>query len=295
MNNNKFYLLFIPIILIIVISLTIIEATLNDNHVDAIEVNDKFNSNLLFYNNVIYIDYDEILNFNSQINNLINVSSSLNSLVDIFMKEDKNIKMYSEEDNKVLETNLSKELAQKLFGSYLNIKNDVVLKILFRDANNRQEVKNIDFKINKEQILREGIVKTAVEQVGNTGEKYWEWYGYNHRVEWCAVFVSWVAEQYDLIDSGVMPKFIWVKKGVDFFKEKKQLKFPNEYTPKGGDIIFYNWNAHENDIIDHVGIVEKVQNGYVYAIEGNVGYKDVQRKKYKLNSSYIYAYGVPQF
>ena len=32
--------------------------------------------------------------------------------------------------------------------------------------------------------------ETAKKQVNNTGEKYWEWYGYNHRVEWCAVFTQ---------------------------------------------------------------------------------------------------------
>jgi len=54
---------------------------------------------------------------------------------------------------------------------------------------------------------------------------------------------------------------------------------------------FRTWNTKyrgDNEVIDHVGIVEKVQNGYV-------DYKDVKRKKYKLNNNVIYAYGVPEY
>ena len=50
-----------------------------------------------------------------------------------------------------------------------------------------------------------------------------------------------------------------------------------------------------NLVIDHVGIVEKVEGNYVYSIEGNVGKVNVQRRKSKLNSYYIYAYGVPDY
>ncbi len=35
------------------------------------------------------------------------------------------------------------------------------------------------------------MVQIALSQVGNIGgEIYWRWYGFNSRVEWCAVFVS---------------------------------------------------------------------------------------------------------
>ena len=34
------------------------------------------------------------------------------------------------------------------------------------------------------------IAKSQVGKVG--GKKYWEWYGFKSRVEWCCVFVSYV-------------------------------------------------------------------------------------------------------
>lgn len=40
------------------------------------------------------------------------------------------------------------------------------------------------------------IVKVAQKQIGNEGgEKFWKWYGFPTRVEWCACFVSWCADQ----------------------------------------------------------------------------------------------------
>ena len=52
------------------------------------------------------------------------------------------------------------------------------------------------------------IVEVALTQVGNIGgEPFWSWYGFSSRVEWCACFVSWCAEQCGYITSGVIPKF----------------------------------------------------------------------------------------
>ena len=46
------------------------------------------------------------------------------------------------------------------------------------------------------QISSSEIVLVAKAQVGNVGgEIYWSWYGFSERVEWCACFVSWCADQ----------------------------------------------------------------------------------------------------
>ncbi|EMF0041075.1 hypothetical protein [Enterococcus hirae] len=36
----------------------------------------------------------------------------------------------------------------------------------------------------------------ATKEIGTlNGNKYWEWAGYESRMEWSAIFVTWVAEQ----------------------------------------------------------------------------------------------------
>ena len=58
---------------------------------------------------------------------------------------------------------------------------------------------------------------------------------------------------------------------------------------KHGDIIFFDW---ENDgISDHVGIVEKLENGLIHTVEGNINDSVVQ-KQYLLGDSDIYGYGI---
>ena len=40
------------------------------------------------------------------------------------------------------------------------------------------------------------MVAVAQSQIGQTGgQPYWSWYGFGSRVEWCAIFVSWCANQ----------------------------------------------------------------------------------------------------
>lgn len=65
------------------------------------------------------------------------------------------------------------------------------------------------------------IVTVALSQVGNTGgQPYWSWYGFNSRVEWCACFVSWCANECGYIENGIIPKFAGCIQGSEWFKEE---------------------------------------------------------------------------
>lgn len=132
------------------------------------------------------------------------------------------------------------------------------------------------------------IVLVAKSQIGNVGgEKYWSWYGFKSRVSWCACFVSWCANESGDLDKTI-PKFSGTYEGEMWFKHHDKWKSRN-YTPSPGDIIFFDWE--QNDGVDHVGIVEKVENGKVYTIEGN-SRDEVREKSYFLNYKSIYGYGI---
>lgn len=135
------------------------------------------------------------------------------------------------------------------------------------------------------------MVTVALSQLGNVGgQPYWSWYGFESRVEWCATFVSWVANEVGYIDSGVVPKFAGVNQGVSWFQLRSRYKDSN-YIPKSGDIIFYDWDG-DNDP-DHVGIVEKVENSKIYTVEGNMSDK-VQNLNYDINSDDVFGFGLIQ-
>lgn len=132
------------------------------------------------------------------------------------------------------------------------------------------------------------IVIVAKSQVGNVGGKpYWSWYGFNNRVSWCACFVSWCANESGKLNITV-PKFSRVEDGIQWYKNQGKWK-SRYYIPNPGDLVFFDWN-NDNDP-DHVGIVEKVENNYIYTIEGNSN-NECRSKNYKLNSNKIYGYGI---
>ena len=140
------------------------------------------------------------------------------------------------------------------------------------------------------------IVAVALSQVGNVGgEPYWSWYGFGSRVEWCACFVSWCANECGYIDTGVIPKFAGCVNGVQWFRERGQWA-DNSMEPSPGMIIFFDWDnkgssGPQDGQSDHVGIVQKVKNGVVYTIEGNSG-DSCRVNQYPVGHYEILGYGV---
>lgn len=137
------------------------------------------------------------------------------------------------------------------------------------------------------------IVEVAKQQVGNVGgEPYWRWYGFNSRIEWCAAFVSWCANEVGLIKEGKIPKFAGVATGISWFKERGEWQ-EKGYSPRPGDIIFFDWEVDEK--ANHVGIVEKVENGIIHTVEGNSTNDSCREKQYDINSKVIFGFGVPAY
>ena len=133
------------------------------------------------------------------------------------------------------------------------------------------------------------LVEVALSQEGNSGgEIYWRWYGFEEYQPWCACFVSWCADQCGYIDVGIIPKFAKCSVGAKWFRDRGQFESGN-YTPKTGDLIFFDWGDGEE--IDHVGIVINVDSGVVYTIEGNSDNK-VQRRSYEIGDRRILGYGM---
>lgn len=142
------------------------------------------------------------------------------------------------------------------------------------------------------------IVTVALSQIGNVGGMpYWSWYGFDYHVEWCACFVSWCANECGYIENGIIPQFAWCPSGAAWFRERG-LWQDGSYEPRPGDIIFFDWDDSDTDgqdgEADHVGIVERVENGYVYTVEGNSG-DSCRQKSYAVGYYEILGYGTPAY
>lgn len=140
------------------------------------------------------------------------------------------------------------------------------------------------------------LVNLALSQLGNKGgEKFWRWAGLDTRCEWCALFVSWCGDQTGLMAAGQIPYFSFVSDGVSFYKNKGKWIDGSEVNSSNcekliqpGMIIFFDWEPDGKP--NHVGIVTKVSNGYIYTVEGNKG-DAVAEGSYSANSSSLYGFG----
>lgn len=158
-------------------------------------------------------------------------------------------------------------------------------------------------------------------------------YGGSSTSHWCALFVSYTLRNTKL-DNGTS---IW-----DYLKSKgsvgggghassmwpafkaingwhKSRAYGGNYTPKPGDIIWFQWDykagkdrcrvTHKNSwknnnglwdgvtqCSDHIGVVEYIEGNTVHTIEGNYGggspsQTKVSRASYNINSNNIVVYG----
>ena len=150
----------------------------------------------------------------------------------------------------------------------------------------------------REQIMQVAAGEVGYKEYQNNNNKYGVWYGMNNQ-PWCAMFVSWCAEQVGALGknnkSGIIPKTAWVPDYQIYYSAKGLYKPKGSYTPKSGDIILYGSNSH-------VGLVENCANGKVVTIEGNTSANGnssngdgVYRRTRSLNDSWIKGYCVPEY
>lgn len=107
---------------------------------------------------------------------------------------------------------------------------------------------------------------------------------------WCADFVSWSFRQSGHPLPGNQRRLASVS------YMESQMKQAGKYhqgTPKAGDIIFFQTRGtSDSGPGRHVGIVDRVENGRVYTVEGNSG-NSVRERSYPLDSARITGYGRP--
>ena len=144
---------------------------------------------------------------------------------------------------------------------------------------------------NMSEFVRIALGQEDTKETGDNMTKYGEWYGYNG-VAWCAIFVSWCANQagissyiFEPTASAEALRQQYVKNGTYYDS--------GIYTPKEGDIFFLD--KEPNDVANHVAIVVAYDpsTGTVYTVGGNDGPNTdrVYIDHFNINDSKIQGYG----
>lgn len=138
---------------------------------------------------------------------------------------------------------------------------------------------------------RQRVIDLANAQEANAGgHKYWSWWGYQKRVAWCQIFVSWIMSNAG-IPLATYGKYENCQYAIGKMKEKG-IWHGNGYRPKPGDIVYYDWGY--DDTSDHVGIVIKVSGDAITVREGNKNDR-VDNRVIAYNHGQIVGYASPKY
>lgn len=149
------------------------------------------------------------------------------------------------------------------------------------------------------QIIAVARQEAAEAEANIGGGKYKAWYGMDDN--WCAMFVSWCANECGYIASGIMPKTASVANMKAWYQQKGQYYAKESgYEPKAGDVILFgNGRSHTGLVVEY-----DPETKTVTTIEGNTGTSGatpyhkgsrVKEKKYPLTYHTIAGYGTPEY
>ena len=134
------------------------------------------------------------------------------------------------------------------------------------------------------------IVEVALSQLGlddsieippnSNFVKYNDWYYGSHRSgQWCAAFVSWCANECDLLENTIpkdascssMFKKLTGRYGYAYYPVRSTTPFGGSYTPVPGDLMFFSetGNLRLAKPFNHIGIIVEVDETGWYTVEGN--------------------------
>ena len=147
------------------------------------------------------------------------------------------------------------------------------------------------------------LISIAEKEIGNSesNKGYLKYNNYFHASPsdaWCAMFVSWCANEAGYIESGIIPKYASCSVGVEWFRNKNAFHTEGSgYTPQPGDIVFFGPGGGS-----HTGIVVSSDANNVYTIEGNTGNDShtntsdmVSERTRPRATGYVYGYGTPAY
>lgn len=143
---------------------------------------------------------------------------------------------------------------------------------------------------------KDGSHKEIIE-VYNSHEPLARGYKIGYNGAWCSAFASAVAIKCGYTE--IIPTEVSCYYHIELFKKLGCWVEDDNYVPKAGDYIFYDWeDTGKGDNVgspNHIGIVEKTVGNTIHVIDGNNSNDAVGRRTATVGGKYIRGYGVPKY
>lgn len=123
----------------------------------------------------------------------------------------------------------------------------------------------------------------------------------NYSAPWCAASVTaWAIECFGKKDAAkAFPLDYNCGRLIEQARKLGGWKESDTYKPSAGDLIVFNWDGGPGELrtgANHVGVVEKVADGYLHTIEGNYSSASVVgRRSFPIGWQFIRGFIVPRY
>ena len=139
-------------------------------------------------------------------------------------------------------------------------------------------------------ITQLGVHEATGSNDGIPAERYMR----GDKLAWCAGLMQYCNDESDDPDVARNTKEYYEMRNVRAFEDTMMARgiwFGRNIRPRRNDFIFFGDRGDSDKAqgkfrAGHIGIVEKVENGYIHTIEGNTSNK-VARRKYKIGHARI--------
>lgn len=144
--------------------------------------------------------------------------------------------------------------------------------------------------------IKEGTAEhKRIVDIYNTLPKLPRGYKLSYSDPWCAATMSYIGIMLG-IPNVILPECSCTKM-IELYKAQGRWMEDDDYVPKPGDLVMYDWQAKSGECTgapDHVGMVESVKGKTITVIEGNYD-NAVERRPIVVEYVKVRGYCLPDY
>jgi hypothetical protein len=123
----------------------------------------------------------------------------------------------------------------------------------------------------------EQVLQLERSYLGESGNRFWDWYGAPYGTAWCNIFQSFC-----LTSVGINTHFAWVSATFDDYRNNGHFTSTNIREALPGDLVAFEWGSTPGGY-DHIAMIEELTPTGAWTLNGNVNGSKVARLWFPFN------------